>query len=63
MWVVLRLQKFEEDTHNFPLSIKLDFRPLIGYLPVYDTLGDAKKEWPDGPFQEIREVEGKGSNN
>ena len=56
MIVVMKVQDFElEQTGPYRLNIPivLNFRPMIGYLPVYASLEDAKRDFPDGPFQEI----------
>lgn len=55
MIVVMRVQKFEIEQGNFSFEVALDFSPMIGYLPVYETLEDAKRGFPDGLFSEVRE--------
>ena len=56
MWVVMRIQPFEVEPTNFPLPISVDARKMKGYLPVYETMEDAKAEFPDGPFGEIQYI-------
>ena len=63
MWVVLRLQEFAVEVKGplrFPFPIEMDFKPMIGYLPVYATREAALAEFPGGPLSEVRAV-GKGS--
>lgn len=61
MFVVLVLQDFEVvGTLRFP--VKLDFAPMVGYLPVYATREDAEREFPGHPVAEIREAQPKVSN-
>ena len=55
MIVVMRVQKFEIEQGNFSFEVALDFSPMIGYLPVYETLEDAKRGFPVGLFSEVRE--------
>lgn len=54
MIVVMRVQQFEVET-PLPYLITLDFKPMIGYLPVYSSLEKAKCDFPDGPFMELQE--------
>ena len=57
MWVVLNFQHFEVEQQGplrLPVPVKLDFKPMIGYLPVYATREAAEKEFPDSPRAEIR---------
>ena len=60
MWVVFRVQKFEVEQKG-PFLIKIDSRPQIGYLPVYETREDALSKFPDGPFLEIEESTASGA--
>lgn len=53
MWVVMEVQRFEVK-QTLPLKVVLDFAPMCGYLPVYESKEDAMKDFPEGPFQEIR---------
>ena len=57
MIVVLRVQDFSFQVSGMSIvGVQLDAGKMIGYLPVYDNLEDAKKEFPNGPFQEIEEI-------
>ena len=53
MIVVLKLQDFEVKKVPYGPPTTLDVAPMIGYLPVYGTVEDAKKDFPNGPFREI----------
>jgi len=60
MWIVLRVQEFtveQKGPLRIPFPVELDFGPMVGYLPVYTTLEDAKTDFPNGPFAEVREVQ------
>jgi hypothetical protein len=60
MIVVMKIQEWELEQKGplyCPLPIKVDSGKMIGYLPVYGTIEDAKVDFPDGPFQEIRRIE------
>ena len=57
MWLVNKLVPFEiEQTGPYILPIPIQFDPgkMIGYLPAYETLEDAKADYPEGPFSEVR---------
>ena len=56
MIVVLRMQKFEVEQKG-TIPVLLDFAPMIGFLPVYETLEDATHDFPDGPFREVKDAE------
>ena len=57
MWIVMRMQDFEfEPSRVMGLAVKIDSGKMIGYLPVYATREDAKADFPDGPFAEVREI-------
>lgn len=55
-WVVMRLTS-EWSWQAAGLNVKFD-RPsgLVGLLPVYATLEDARREWPSADYMEIRKV-------
>ena len=53
MIVILKLQDFEVKDVPYGPPVTLDVALMIGYLPVYRTVEDAKKDFPDGPFHEI----------
>ena len=59
MWVVMRLRKFSDFECTPPIrwSISIDPGKVMGFLGVYTTREDAEVDYPDGPFQEITEVE------
>lgn len=57
MIAVMRLRKFEfEPVMGFEAVYK---GPEVGFLPVFATREDAKREYPNGPFVEIAALEGK----
>ena len=53
MWIVTRVRKFEE-----AFSPIIDSRPMIGFIGVYNSREDAEAEYPEGPFREIKWVDG-----
>ena len=58
MWIVLVPQRWDAFESTLPrLPIKINPGKMCGYLPVYETLGDARAEFPDvteSVFREIR---------
>ena len=59
MWVVKVIQNFEVEPspHNrlrFPFPINIEAGKMIGFLPVYETLEDAKADYPNADYMEIR---------
>ena len=59
MWVVMRVEKwsnFKQGGPLVPFPIRISVGASIGFLVVYETIEDAKAEYPDGPFTEIREI-------
>jgi len=59
MWVVKRLENFEvepshENKFHLPFPITIDSGKMVGFLPVYETLEDAKAEYPNADYMEIR---------
>lgn len=56
MFVVMRLEDFNFEPINCSLPVSVDVGKAIGLLPVYATLEDAKEEYPDAKYLEIREV-------
>ena len=59
MWVVNILEKFEVKTSpknviRFPFPITIDKGKTVGFLPVYETLEDAKADYPNADYTEIR---------
>lgn len=59
MIVVMRLEDFNFEPINIPLPVSVEKGKLKGFLPVYETLEDAKEEYPNSKYVEIREVNGK----
>jgi len=59
MWVVKVIEDFEFEPSpsnrlKFPFPISIESGKMIGFLPVYETLEDAKTEYPDADYVEIR---------
>ena len=59
MWVVKMLENFEvepspKNVIHFPFPITIDKGKMVGFLPVYETLEDAKVDYPDADYMEIR---------
>lgn len=56
MWVVMQMCRFElEYAGPIVLPVPIEVKTsMIGYLPVYATLDEAKADHPSGPFTEIR---------
>ena len=58
MWVVKIMENFEVESApgslRLPFPISIDTGKMIGFLPVYETLEDAKTEYPDSDYMEIR---------
>ena len=54
MWIVMTPQRWDsfESTLRI-LPIKIDPGRMAYYLPVYNSLDDAKSEYPEGPFQQV----------
>lgn len=55
--VVLRLVPFAVEAVNSRIPVSVSAGPMVGYLPVYETREDAEREYPDGPFMRLRQVE------
>ena len=62
MWAVMKVQSFKllefevkglPPHFQNPIDIKVVEGKEVGYLPVYNTLEDAKEDFPNGPFQEV----------
>jgi hypothetical protein len=52
MWVVMRVARWDfEPISHIPCKM---VTTMAGYLPVYDTMEEAQKDYPDGPFKEIK---------
>jgi len=61
MWVVKVMENFKvepspKNYFKFPFPISIDAGKMVGFLPVYETLEDAKEEYPNSDYMEIREV-------
>lgn len=65
MWIVARLQKFEDFElvdSRLPWPVTINPGSMIGFLGVYATKEDAEKDYPDGPFAQIEFIKsGSGS--
>ena len=58
--VVMRVQPFEVEQTGpirLPIPIVVETGKLIGYLPTYENLEDAKADYPEGPYVHIMEME------
>ena len=62
MWVVGRLQKWSDFTTTIPIphSITVDPGKMIGYLAIYATEKEAREDWPEGPFFQVKKYEDSG---
>ena len=59
MWVVQVLENFElEPSPNnvlrCPFPVTVDKGKMAGLLPVYETIEDAKYDYPDADYVEIK---------
>jgi len=66
MWVVKIIQNFEvepspKNVISFPFPVVIDEGKMIGFLPVYETLEDAKADYPNADYMEIRKKNDKGT--
>jgi len=62
MWVVKILKDFEvepspRNCFRLPFTISIEADKMIGFLPVYETLEDAKSEYPNASYMEITKRE------
>ena len=65
MWVVKVLENFEvepspKNVLRLPFPVIIDKGKMIGFLPVYETLDDAKADYPEADYMEIRKKNDKG---
>ena len=61
MWVAMVLENFEvepkeENGLRFPFPITIDTGKMVGFIPVYETLDDAKADYPEANYMEIRKT-------
>lgn len=62
MILVMRLKKWEDAFQLEPTSLLAAYARIqmnansIGFLQIYDSIEQAKLDYPDGPFVEIRET-------
>jgi len=59
MWVVKIMEDFEvepspKNVIRFPFPITIDKGKMVGFLPVYETLEDARTDYPNADYMEIR---------
>jgi len=59
MWVVKILGSFDIETSpanrlKLPFPVSIETGKMIGFLPVYETIDDARAEYPDADYMEIR---------
>jgi len=59
MWVVKQIENFEVEPSprnhfRLPFPISIEAGRMIGFLPVYETLADAKADYPNADYMEIR---------
>ena len=59
MWVVKMIQNFDLEPSlsnrlRLPFPISIEAGKMIGFLPVYEFLEDAKAEYPNADYMEIR---------
>ena len=59
MWVVNIMEDFEVEPSpsnrlKLPFPVSIETGKMIGFLPVYETLADAKAEYPNADYMEIR---------
>lgn len=57
MWIVMKIQDFEFEPTTSPISFIIETGKMVGYIPVYNTLEDAKEEFPNADYCEVREKE------
>jgi len=58
MWVVKIMEDFEiepspDNRIRIPFPIVMNTGKMVGYLPVYETLEDAKAEYPNADYMKI----------
>ena len=61
MFVVMSIQHFEvepspDNLINLPIPVKIETK-MCGYLPVYETLEDARNDFPDSPIYEAQFID------
>ena len=66
MWVAKIIENFEvepspKNVIHFPFPISIDNGKMIGFLPVYETLEDARVDYPDADYMEIRKKNDKST--
>ena len=66
MWIVKVLENFEvepspKNVLRLPFPVIIDKGKMIGFLPVYETLEDARADYPNANYMEIRKVKSEGN--
>lgn len=59
MWVAMVVREFDVEPVGppyFPVTVELNFKPMVGYLGVYDTKEEAEKDSPGYPLIEVQEI-------
>jgi len=59
MWVVKIMENFEvepspSDRLKLPFPVSIEMGKMVGFLPVYETLEDAKVDYPSADYVEIK---------